>query len=343
MSSRNLRQYVEALRRHMLLSMERNGEEARRIGEELAQAGLNATELRRVWSQSLQASASELPAETAEVVVGVVQRVVDTWLSYAEARSEPTMSSAPAGGDGQPPGGSSELEERLAELVALNTLSQRVSSSLSPQEVVRATIEALTGPLAPDLALVYLRQSERLLLAASGPPNTPYLYPEMPEHRVGECLCGLAASEGRPIYSEDIHCDLRCTWEECKRAGLRSFAALPLSGRDGIIGVLALASATRRDFSKQRDFLETVAAQVSMALQNALLHEEIRTHARELEDKVARRTAELQGLVDAMVGREVRMAELKDAIRALRNQLLDAGLTPIADDPLAPYMDKAAE
>jgi hypothetical protein len=39
-------------------------------------------------------------------------------------------------------------------------------------------------------------------------------------------------------------------------------------------------------------------------------------------------------MIDAMTGREVRMAELKNVIRALRAQLEDAGLSPIADDPL---------
>lgn len=54
----------------------------------------------------------------------------------------------------------------------------------------------------------------------------------------------------------------------------------------------------------------------------------------ELEARIAKRTAELRTMIDAMTGREVRMAELKNVIRALRAQLEDAGLSPIADDPL---------
>ena len=38
--------------------------------------------------------------------------------------------------------------------------------------------------------------------------------------------------------------------------------------------------------------------------------------------------------VNLMAGREVRMAELKGVIRKLRAQLEEAGLTPVADDPL---------
>jgi hypothetical protein len=40
-----------------------------------------------------------------------------------------------------------------------------------------------------------------------------------------------------------------------------------------------------------------------------------------------------------MAGREVRMAELKDAIKELRTQLRDANLTPVADDPLLGNLD----
>ena len=37
---------------------------------------------------------------------------------------------------------------------------------------------------------------------------------------------------------------------------------------------------------------------------------------------------------------EVRMAELKDVIRALRAQLEATGLTPAADDPLEPWREE---
>ena len=62
--------------------------------------------------------------------------------------------------------------------------------------------------------------------------------------------------------------------------------------------------------------------------------EELRQHREHLEEMVEERTAELQRLVDLMVGREVRMAELKEVIEKLRAQLEREGLEPVANDPL---------
>lgn len=54
----------------------------------------------------------------------------------------------------------------------------------------------------------------------------------------------------------------------------------------------------------------------------------------ELEQAVRERTADLRTMVNSMAGREVRMAELKGSVRALRQQLVDLGVRPAVGDPL---------
>ena len=185
------------------------------------------------------------------------------------------------------------LRQKVQELTSLNRLSQKVSSSLSLDQVVNAALEEVTAAVTPDLVLFFLRDGDNLNLQGMVPANSKYCHEETPVHRVGECLCGLAGREEAPMYSRDIFNDSRCTWEECKMAGLRSFAALPLFGKNGIIGVLGLASGTQRDFQKQSIFLQTLSNDISIGLQNSILHMQVKKHADELETRVAERTDEL--------------------------------------------------
>ena len=184
-----------------------------------------------------------------------------------------------------------ELLCHTKELAALNSLTRRVSSSLSLETVVASALQELLNAVKTDIAFLFLREGERLMLGGIAPESGRERFGQIPEHRVGECLCGLAVRQGRPLYSRDIFSDLRCTWEECKKAGYRSFAALPLRAGDEIIGVVGLASVTERDFEQQAKFLETLASAVSASLQNARLfaktkqaEDEIRTILRTTMD-----------------------------------------------------------
>lgn len=62
--------------------------------------------------------------------------------------------------------------------------------------------------------------------------------------------------------------------------------------------------------------------------------QELRHYRENLEKEVQNRTHQLQNAIDLMSGREARMAELKEVIRALRTQIEAEGLRPCADDPM---------
>lgn len=53
-----------------------------------------------------------------------------------------------------------------------------------------------------------------------------------------------------------------------------------------------------------------------------------------LEQRVRERTEELRHVVQLMAGRENRMAQLKQTIESLREQLFEAGIPPAVNDPL---------
>jgi PAS domain S-box-containing protein len=188
------------------------------------------------------------------------------------------------------------LAQRARELRILNTLNHQIGASLSLDQVVMAALKGIDEAMAPDLALLYLKHEHGLRLLGIQPENRGLEGQILQVKGVEECLCGLAAGEAKPIYSSNIHTDPRCSLEVCKRAGMHSFAALPLFQGTSILGVLGLASAGVVDFSERAAFLEALAGEVALGLQNALLYEQVLGHAAELEQEVIERVQAQEAL-----------------------------------------------
>lgn len=185
------------------------------------------------------------------------------------------------------------LDKKARELDALHRLGKQVGASLSIDQVCKLAVEGITMAVAPDFSMVYLRSGDKLI-PQQVHANAPASHKASGHfHCVGQCLCGLAALDENPVYSKDIHADERCTWAECKDAGVQSFAALPLTGKEGLLGVLAMASLTSRDFNHEAAYLESLSAQIAMAIENALFYQRLADQAADLERQVDARTHQL--------------------------------------------------
>ena len=182
------------------------------------------------------------------------------------------------------------LVQANEELKILDRLAKTVTAQLCLQEACHAAVKELSAALALEVAVLFLEESGKLRLKAISPASSRLQPETIPLHMVGECLCGLAARTGRLICSNNIRRDRRCTWTECKRAGLHSFAAVPLLLGDQHIGVLGVASAAERDFKQAAHFLKTVANQLAICIQNAALLEQTRAYAAQLEQQIEERT-----------------------------------------------------
>jgi len=179
-----------------------------------------------------------------------------------------------------------KLEQRVRELTAINNLSRAVTASLSLNRVVASIYEQMRSAINPDVTVVYLLQEDKLILQKVERGNPELRQTGSEVLSVGQCLCGIVVSDASPGYCKDIHNDPRCTLEECKDAGIRSFAAIPLIIENEIVGVLGVGSRTMRDFSEQADFLETLASQVAIGLKNAGLYEQVQRYSAQLDQQV---------------------------------------------------------
>ena len=200
------------------------------------------------------------------------------------------------------------MRETVGKISLLNSLGREITSNLKLDRFVQKALQGIARILKLDLALLYLRKDNALTLQGVYPPETRFEKVGTSVEAVGECLCGLAGG-GETIYSSDIHTGPKCVLNECKNAGVKSFAALPLMIEGKVLGVLSLATLTQRDFKEQRDFLEAVSTQIAVALQNSLLYETMAKQVEELERAIA-----LRNRIDA---------KLQDSEKSLQKQLVE--------------------
>lgn len=194
------------------------------------------------------------------------------------------------------------LKQRIAELEAINAMSRAVSMNISLNEVVEAAIDQLMITITPDLVLVYMLENSEMRLQTVKCSHKIPIFAKQQKSvlNIGECLCGIAAIENKSVFSPDINKDTRCINSECKMAGIKSYTSLPLVNRDKTIGVLGIGSCQERNFESQASFLQSLSALIASAIANTLLHQQVMSHADELEKTVEHRTAELRKFFNAV-------------------------------------------
>ena len=87
------------------------------------------------------------------------------------------------------------LETKAGELAILNSLGKEIGFNLSVQSAVKTALDHIFQAIAPDFSILFLKEGQSLVLKGSEPKNNSLSEKEMPIHRVGECLCGLAVEE----------------------------------------------------------------------------------------------------------------------------------------------------
>ncbi len=163
----------------------------------------------------------------------------------------------------------------VRNIAILKSLAEGITADFGFDRVIAIAGDKIHEMLSPEMTLVYLVEGDKLILGGMRPERSAFRNAGGECKKIGECLCGLVANSGRPIYCADIATDPRCTRKECKELGIRSFAAIPLVNQNKVLGVLGLASSTPADFSESAEVLEIMAAQISVSLINSFLYEDL--------------------------------------------------------------------
>jgi len=167
-----------------------------------------------------------------------------------------------------------ELESRLAEIFFTHEFFKALTTFSSVEDVASLIVDGANGILGAEVSAVYLfdQQDWTLTVRASQGRPESFFRRTVP---ITETILGAAFREGFVQQSDvPVGSDL-AEWSTYAEE-VRSQAALPLRAGESVIGVMLIASADFRELTTaERDRLQVIANQSSLALQNALLHEEL--------------------------------------------------------------------
>jgi diguanylate cyclase (GGDEF)-like protein len=167
-----------------------------------------------------------------------------------------------------------ELESRLAEIFFTHEFFKALTSFSSVDDVTSLIVDGANGILGAEIACVYLLEQIdwTLRLRACQGRNEEAFRPRIP---VADTILGRAFASGLVQEVEVPTGSPSAAWT-VDPAGVKSQAALPLRAGESIVGVLVVASGEQRELTPSEcDRLAVIGNQSSLALQNALLHEEL--------------------------------------------------------------------
>lgn len=179
---------------------------------------------------------------------------------------------------------------RTRQLAALNELGRVVISTLDLDEVLRLAMHSINEIIkaeAGSLLLLDETTSElvfRISLHGDARQKAPLTL------QVGQGIAGWVVKEGAPLLVRDVSTDPRHYRQASKMFGLecRSILCVPLVIRDHVIGAIELVNKLDGEFTDEDlELLNSMAATVAVALENARLYTELAEFTRELEKSQA--------------------------------------------------------
>lgn len=220
------------------------------------------------------------------------------------------------------------IRDRLAELTALHRVISAANSSLKLTDMLHEIAQAVVEVTHADVCSIFLFEPEwdQLALTATSGLNRESV--GKLRLRLGEGITGWAARLGKPVAVREAWSDPRFKYVPAlQEDNTVSILAVPvvLFTNEKLVGVVDVHTFEECDFSDNEiKFLETVAGEIAIAIENARLYEQTDS---QLRQKVMELTT-LQG-VSAHIAATLNLTEVLTLIAHQAAHLVHADASAI--------------
>jgi PAS domain S-box-containing protein len=219
------------------------------------------------------------------------------------------------------------LQQRASQLALLNEIGGRVAALLDLDQVLGQAAQLVQKRFGFHHVGLFIRASgeDRMVLSACAGEFAP-LFPRDHSVALGRGMVGWVGLHGETLLANDVDAEPRYLNPYPDRLPTRSELSVPIRIGDEVVGVLDLQSPQPDAFEPSGvTTLETLAAQVAVAINNARLYSQAAQRNRELTllNRVIAATAVGEALESVLevVCRELALAfEVPQAAAALFNE-----------------------
>lgn len=196
------------------------------------------------------------------------------------------------------------IHRQLQHLAALRRIQMIISASLDLKLTLNILLDHVTGLLGIHAADVLLLNEQTMTLEYAAGRGFQFSSIKLSRMRIGTGYAGRVAQERQPIKITDMrHLDLSCVRTPLlAKEGFIVYYGMPLIAKGQIKGVLELFHREPMNFDQEWvSFLESLAGQAAVAINNA-----------ELVERIQRSNQELTLAYDATIEGWVRALDLRD-------------------------------
>lgn len=287
---------------------------ARSVGRIVAEEGGDESAL----ADRILLAVKELMAQQIFVEVLQTRLLSAVMLGYVEVKSKELAESK-----------ANEIrQDRMADLTALHRIISAANSSLKLTDMLKEIVQAVVEVTHADICSIFLYEPEwdHLVLTATTGLNPDGV--NRVHVRLGEGITGWAALLGKPVSAPDAWASPHFKYiPMSNEEQTASILAVPivLFTKEKLVGVIDLHTFKPRSFSDTEiKFLETVAGEIAIAIENARLYEQTDSALRQKVTELST----LQG-VSAHIASTLNLTEVLALIAHQSANLVRADATAI--------------
>ena len=172
------------------------------------------------------------------------------------------------------------LEEQRREMLELNTIAEAVNHSVELNYVLQSALAKVMELMHADCGWIYLNEDQTLSLKLSNGTMSSFFLPE--QSVTNDSLLWIR----RPSLLSARDPVIRsCTSAEFQRENIEAVTSIPLVGGGSFAGVLIIGSKSATRFeTKKIAMIQAFGNQISVALNNASLYEQVKQSERQYAD-----------------------------------------------------------